>query len=358
MSDRVHEKSDRPEEWRVRTYDRWVQAQGAPVIGGLYVPDLRVAEVGPWEAKGANGALIRLIGSEDMTGAYVLELEPGESTAPQRHVYDELVHVLSGRGFTSVWNDRGDRTTFEWGEGALFAIPLNAHYQHHNASKTERARYVATNNAPIYMNLIHNVDFIFGCPYDFTDRFSGDLQFDGEGVQHGYRIWESNFVADVRRLELESWSARGGKNAMIELTNASIGAHVSEFAVGTYKKAHRHGAGTHIVVTSGEGYSLMWREGEEVQRVEWGPGAFVAPPARWFHQHFNTGDTPARYMGMRYNSRKWGLFKQYGVDQSVKSGGDQIEYEDQEPWVHDLFVEQCAQHGVQVQMPQFAASSG
>jgi quercetin dioxygenase-like cupin family protein len=350
---RVHEQSDRPDEWRVRTYDRWVAAQKAPVVDGLAIADLNAVEVGPWEQKGAAGAIVRLLGAEDMTGSYILELEPAASAAPQRHLYDELVHVLSGRGFTTVWNDSGATTTFEWSAGALFAIPLNAHYQHHNASSTDKARFVAVNNATIYMNLIHNLDFIFGCEHDFTDRFDDVRSFDGTGTQHGHRIWETNFVADVNTLRLEHWAARGkSRNAMIELTNSSIGAHVSEFDVGTYKKAHRHGAGTHIVMLSGEGYSLMWREGEPVERVDWTPGAFIAPPDRWFHQHFNTGAEPARYLALRYNSRKWGLYKQYGVDKSVKQGGDQIEYGDQEPWTHKTFVEECARRGVTVDMPQ------
>lgn len=350
---REHEKSDRPEEWRVRTYDRWVQAQNVPVLGGLYVPDVKAVELAPWEAKGAEGALIQLWASEDQTGAYILELPPGGSTEPQRHVYDELVHIVTGHGFTTVWNDRGDRTQFEWGPGALFALPLNAHYQHHNASRSEPARYVATNNAPIYMNLIHSLDFIFGSEFDFLDRFGPDRNFDAEGAERGYRIWETNFVADVRQIDLESWKARGGRTKFIELSDASIGAHISEFDVGTYKKAHRHGAGTHVLVLSGQGYSLLWLEGQEVEKVDWGPGAFIAPPDRWFHQHFNTGPIPARYMGMRYNSRKYGLVKQYGVDKSVKEGGDQIEYEDQEPWVHELYADEAAKNGVDVNMPQF-----
>jgi mannose-6-phosphate isomerase-like protein (cupin superfamily) len=354
VAQRVHEQGDRPEEWRVRSYDRWVAAQQAPVVEGLAIADLNAVEVGPWQQKGASGAIVRLWGAEDMTGAYVLELGPGASAAPQRHLYDELVHILSGRGFTTVWNDAGAKTTFEWSAGALFAIPLNAHYQHHNASSTDKARFVAVNNATIYMNLIHNLDFIFGCTYDFTDRFSADVAFDGQGTEHGYRLWESNFIADMRKIELVARPSRGGRNRQFELTNSSIGAHVSEFDVGTYKKAHRHGAGTHIVMLSGEGYSLMWREGEEIQRVDWRPGAFIAPPDRWFHQHFNTGAEPARYLALRYNSRKWGLYKQYGVDKSVKQGGDQIEYGDQEPSIHKTFVEECARRGVTVNMPQIS----
>ena len=52
----------------------------------------------------------------------------------------EVIAVLSGRGSTTVWNDKGDRLAFEWGPGSLFAIPLNAAHQHFNGSGTEPAR--------------------------------------------------------------------------------------------------------------------------------------------------------------------------------------------------------------------------
>ena len=51
--------------------------------------------------------------------------------------------ILSGYGSTAVWNDAGQRITFEWKAGALFAIPVNAWHQHFNGSGREPARYVA-----------------------------------------------------------------------------------------------------------------------------------------------------------------------------------------------------------------------
>ena len=43
----------------------------------------------------------------------------------------------------------------------------------------------------------------------------------------------------------------------------------------------------------------MWPEGEEPQRYEWKEGAMIVPPNMWFHQHFNTGTTPARYLAFK-----------------------------------------------------------
>ena len=137
-----------------------------------------------------------------------------------------------------------------------------------------------------------------------------------------------------------------------------MSAHISEFPVGTYKKAHRHGSGAHVVIIGGEGYSLMWPEGEPIQRFDWRDGSVVVPPENWFHQHFNTGATPARYLALKARGRKhlrpWGS-KIYAVDQSVAGGGDQIEYEDEDPKIRRMFEEALAKNGVKSRMPPLAA---
>jgi hypothetical protein len=43
-----------------------------------------------------------------------------------------------------------------------------------------------------------------------------------------------------------------------------MSAHMSVFAPRTYKKAHRHGPGRAILIPGGEGYSVMWPEGSDI----------------------------------------------------------------------------------------------
>jgi hypothetical protein len=140
-----------------------------------------------------------------------------------------------------------------------------------------------------------------------------------------------------------------------------MGAHVSEFPIGTYKKGHRHGAGAHVIILNGDGYSLMWNEGEPIKRFDWQPGTLIIPPDRTFHQHFNVGATPARYLALRFSGNEESKSRDRSLvagSRNVRLGsGDQIEYEDQDPAIHRMFADEAAKHGVDVRMDEFVAAA-
>jgi uncharacterized RmlC-like cupin family protein len=142
-----------------------------------------------------------------------------------------------------------------------------------------------------------------------------------------------------------------------ELGSALIVAHISEFPVGTYKKAHRHGAGANVIIVSGTGYTLLWEGDGPRQRVDWQPGTVIVPPSNVFHEHFNTSPEPVRYLAIRWNNGRYPLFNNApGQDESVLLGGNQIEYEDEDPTILELFKEECAQHGAPMLMDQIMAA--
>jgi mannose-6-phosphate isomerase-like protein (cupin superfamily) len=356
-----------PAEWGRTAYSRFVEQERLPLITGLAVDDLSQVAVAPWARLDARGAYIQLTGAEDTDAAYVLEIPRAVSTAPEQHLFEEVFFVLSGRGSTEVWNRAGTRRTFEWQTGSLFAVPLNAHHRLHNGSGQEAARLLAVTTAPLLMNLLRHPDFVFNCPFDFTDRFKGeDDYFSREGTLYkradsSQKILETNFVADLYHLHLHDWAERGGggRHVKFELANNALVAHVSEFQVGTYKKCHRHGPGAHVVILEGQGYSLMWTDQHPTfDEVSWKPGAMFVPPGMWWHQHFNTGQIPARYLAIRWGSTKWKVTRyldHQGIDKNAKAGGNQIEYDDQDPRVHRMFVERCKANGVEVRMDEFFA---
>ena len=129
-------------------YTRWVADEGLDIIAAHWVPDLKTVELKPWDRRGGRGVFINHEASRTSNDCYVCEIPAGGALAPQRQLFEEMILVLSGHGSTKVWNDAGAEVTFEWGPGALFAIPLNANHQHFNGSGTEVARFVSSTNAP------------------------------------------------------------------------------------------------------------------------------------------------------------------------------------------------------------------
>ncbi|MDP2719711.1 MAG: ethanolamine ammonia lyase-activating protein [Dehalococcoidia bacterium] len=344
----------------VSSYERWLQSENIPVYRGYSVEDLSRVNLGPWARKGGKGCFINLIGGEQSTDSYVCEIAPGGSLKPQKHLFEEFVLILQGRGATTIWNEGGPKQTFEWQEGSLFAIPLNASYQHFNGQGDKPVRYLGSTNAPLTINLYHNIDFIFNNSYVFKDRFSGEEgYFSTRGKLYSVanqtvRSWESNLIPDVRDFKLFELKVRGGggSSVIFEMANGTMAAHISEFPVGGYKKAHRHGPGANIIIAGGQGYSLMWPEGGQRVHVPWQEGSFFVPPGRWFHQHFNTGSEPARYVALKFSgSRKYSMGRTSMSTESLYNAGDQIEYEVEDPEIGALFEKEMAAKGFQVKMP-------
>jgi gentisate 1,2-dioxygenase len=338
------ERFDQSQAPRVDTYREWQADQGVPVVRGFHVPDIKELEVSPWELKGGHGCFICLDGAGKATDAYVCEIPPGGKLKPQRHLYEEMIYIASGRGATTVWQGDGRQHSFEWQTGSLFAVPLNAWYQHFNGSGSEPARYFAVTNTPFMMNLFHNANFIFQNDFRFTDRFDPDDQdyFGGQAKLYG-RSWMSvNLVPDTHNLPLGEQSERGpgARNMKFDLAGQIMCAHISEFAVGTYKKAHFHGPGAHVLILSGKGCSLLWpQQAQERTRVDWGPGSLIVPPELWLHQHQNLGTERARYLALRWNNWHFPFVRMVEGSrrQSIKEGGTQLEYEDEDPKIHKEF---------------------
>lgn len=328
--------------------------------------DLLALDLAPWARMGARGAFAHCHGRGDFADMYVCEIAPGGKTAPQRHLYEAIVYVLAGRGSTTIEAPEGKRT-FEWHEGSLFALPLNARYQHFNGSGAAPARFAAVTDLPLMMNVFRSESFIFENDRVFPERF-GDARYNqGDGTfiprVPGRHMWETNFVPDLRSLELQAWDKRGGgsRNIVFALADGTMHAHVSEMPVGTYKKGHRHGADFHVFTVKGTGYSLYWYEGDaEMRRFDWKFGTVFTPTDMLFHQHFNTSAEPARYLaiafgGMRYPTLADKRKTFTGMDVSLKDGGRQIEYEDEDPRIRALYESELRRSGVASKMDEVVA---
>ena len=334
-------------------YTRWVASEGLDIIDAMHVANLHTVDLKPWARRGGKGVYLNPDASRTFNDCYVCEIAPGGELAPQRQLFEEMIYILDGRGSTSVWNEAGRKVSFEWQAGAIFAIPLNTSHQHFNGSGKDAARFVSVTNGPVIINAFGDTAFVFGTPFDFKDRFSGESDyFANKGEQKGLLL-DTNFVADAINLPLMAAKERGagGGHIRFSMARGSMNSHISQFPVGTYKKAHAHGPGAHVIILSGEGYSLMAPEGEPSRQFDWQEGSMIVPPNMWMHQHFNTGSTPARYLA--FKAEGVSIRNAQGVPKawiSRRVGGHQVDYADEPAQVREGFAAALARVGLEPRM--------
>ncbi len=82
-------------------YATWAAQEGVPITEDFGV-DLLTAPTAPWPRFGVDGGMVHLKGRGDFVSIFVLDLAPGAKTAPQKHMFEEVVYVLSGYGSTTI----------------------------------------------------------------------------------------------------------------------------------------------------------------------------------------------------------------------------------------------------------------
>ncbi len=361
---------------RETSYEIWLKEEGIPIVEGYGIEDVTVLPRKPWKRTGGTGAYIELKGMEGFTGMYVGEIPAGGALNPENHLYEELIYILKGVGATEIWSvgDNGRKMHFEWQQGSLFAIPLNTRHRMINGSN-EPALFLAVTSAPLMIDLLHNMPFVLGSEYKFGDRFDGETDYfvptNTRKDIGGFITWETNFIADARGALVDPSEAKGFgvKITSFDMGGSTLVGHIAEWPVGRYHKAHFHQGGAILLILRSEGYTLMWppeagirpyrsSHAGQVVKVNWREGSVFSPPSGWFHQHFNTGNEPARQLAFRYSGESgnyilgcWRAINKEGVRTSIREGGTLIEYEDEDPQIRRDYEAVLKKTGVSMEMP-------
>jgi oxalate decarboxylase/phosphoglucose isomerase-like protein (cupin superfamily) len=339
-------------------YADWMQAQGVPIYRGHAV-DLPDIELAPWSDHECNAAFLWFEGMQDVHEARVIEIAPGKTLPPSRLALEELVYVVGGRGICTVWGAEGlPKKSFEWGSRAIFIIPPNYTYQLSNTAGNQPARVMISNYLPLAVLSQPSLDFFFNNPYvDLGIMYGEDQSPFAEAVvthptgnRSGLRnLWVGNFLPDMGAWDkLEPYRTRGaGGSTVYFRSKTGKGGHMSVFPPARYKMAHRHGPGRVIVIPRGEGYTIVNPPGGEKEILPWKEGTVFTPPEQWYHQHFNVGTEPARYIAFGPPRVLSGHWEEYFSDQ-------QISYTKEDPWIREKFEEELAKRGMKSDIPEQA----
>jgi len=363
-------------------YRQFLKKEGIPVYEGGFI-DVNKVELKPWKRVGALGAYIFLEGTAGTVDAWVCEIPPGSRTNAERHIFEEQVLVLSGKGQTQVWQgDHSNMITFEWEKGAIFPSPLNTWHRYINTGK-DPARLAAITNAPLLIDMFRHTDFIFDNDYVFTERFDGRKDYFSPKAaafyptaprqrapvyvqgHHSHSI--VNYVPNAWKAPL--YPAGQGVEDYdnhFSMARNTMALHVEQFPTGTYERAHRHGPGSTIILLDGSGFSMLWppelgttpfKDGKQsqVRMPDWKEGTLLVPPLQWYHQHFNSGKTPARFVKLGgWNNDLYPFTTTLVSD----PGRTEIDYPNEDPQVREIFAERLAAAGGQFKMPESVFKKG
>ena len=346
--------------WEQKTaYQQWAESLGIPIHRGYFIPDARSVELGWWPERECNAAILDLAGLENVSDVRVIEIPPGKTLPPYKFAMDDIAYVLDGSGLTTISGSDGKaRHTFEWQKHSMFMLPRNSTYQLSNARGTQPARLLLSSYVPMAMSAQGDPSFFFNNPHSGDALLdAAEISADARAVVQSFEqggpaagvFWYGNFFPNMRTWDnLAAFKSRGagGSVVWVRFPRSPMVAHMSVFPAQTYKKGHRHGPGFVIVIPAGEGYSIMWPEGGEKVIVPWSEGTVFVPPNRWFHQHFNLGQAPARYLALHPPSFLAGFSEQ--IEDMAR---DQIEYTNEEPWIRQRFEEELKKRSLESQMP-------
>ena len=250
-------------------YDNFMEAQDIPIFRGIGVKRVQDMALKPWKRMGGKGTFIQLFGTEGRWGCYVVEVPAAGALNPEKHMYEEIMVVVEGRGTTEIWADgQAKPLTFEWQRGSMFSIPLNTNHRIVNAASSPALILVAS-TAPNVMNLYRDTDWIFNCPVAFPSRFDGRQDFFkpnddvvGDPLR-GLAMRKSNFIPDIMNadLYLDNRRSPGYKRVEPSMANNVFYGFVGEHKTGRYSKAHAHMSAAILVCLKGKGYTYTWPRG-------------------------------------------------------------------------------------------------
>lgn len=368
-------------------WETFLDEEGIPVYKGVGVRDSRELPRADWARVGGKATFVQLIGTNNDTGMFVVEVAAGGALKPQKHMYEERYVVVEGSGTTEVWKEGSSaRTSFEWQQWSAFSIPLNAWFRIVNTSSSP-AILVAANTAPRVMNMFQNKDFIFDNPFAFNDRFGGNIEdywrFNEEiepQPVRGRAMITSNLIPDAAKIHLPLDNNRGPGHRWLapNMTgNTLLQGWIAEYPSGRYAKAHAHAAGAVLVCLGGKGYSMTWPKDiagmtpwadgkdELVKMQEYVPGGMIsaAPgPSNWFHQHFAFGQQPMRFFLFtgpvpgaggartdRSEEREGDTIQ--GSLTDITQGGSAIPYYMEDPYIREFFEQKLQEEGAAFAMP-------
>jgi quercetin dioxygenase-like cupin family protein len=252
----------------------------------------------------------------------LVEIPPGGKVPAHKHMSEEMILIVSGKGYTTMWNGKEseEKQRYEWSEGDVISPSLNAWHQHFNSSNTP-ARYVSITTAPLTENLFKSAAFLKASDFAFEDRWNKAVSLKtpqkfGNATEgpNTVRFTAGHLFPNLRNRELAN---RG--SGMLGVTVAAegdmAGNELFEWELREFTgndsttPEHRHLWETVYFILKGEGYATLQQEGGPERRLDWKEGDMFLVEAHEYHNH-RPVSTGARFLQFKAS----GYFRRVGID--------------------------------------------
>jgi quercetin dioxygenase-like cupin family protein len=148
----------------------------------------------PWEMS-RQGLLKHLINEQmntrmETVDAYMQVIPPGSRSGRHRHLAEECLYVLEGRGYdlhqdcdveitdTYHWKAQAEVKRYEWEAGDVIYIPPNTIHQHFNASAEKPARLISAINRIYRLSGLNDLEQLEDAP-----EYDPKIELDAARVQ-------------------------------------------------------------------------------------------------------------------------------------------------------------------------------
>jgi quercetin dioxygenase-like cupin family protein len=183
--------------WRAGTENRKLyqalldDASTAPARNAKRKKIIRPHEM-PWEM--ARQGLLKHLVNEGMNtrmetvDAYMQIVPPGSKSGRHRHLAEECLYVLEGRGYdlhqdcdveitdTYHWKPQDEVKRFEWEAGDVIYVPPNTIHQHFNASADKPARLISVINRIFKASGLNDLEQLEDAPeYDPAVELNAEI---------------------------------------------------------------------------------------------------------------------------------------------------------------------------------------
>ena len=246
----------------------------------------------------------------------------GWKTLGHRHTVEAVIHVLQGHGHSII-----DGVRYDWESGDFISVPMFSWHRHLNTGSNDFI-YLAATTGPLSLSLGLAVyeDERYPDYWVFGHKSESAMKslIPGADDSTRVRVEETSTrepLSSMDALYKEHLSFSGGeekrrrasrvlaKGACVEFEKTPmgrvryiidpktgflmrvLGTLLAEISPGKHSGAHRHLYEEVNYVVSGRGYSLI-----EDRKYDWSEGDVLCIPVFSWHQHFNTGDRPARFL--------------------------------------------------------------